>query len=109
MSSTAVLRQIGDEIKKLLEAEFKADQDFPLHNDLLVSPDPPDDTQPQGRVVLWHLYEVRESEFLRNRPGQSVLSPAQPADKSRFVTRLPSLGLDLFYLMAPYTGSTEND
>src|SRR5437868_7057818 len=98
MSSTAVFRQVGDEIKKLLEAEFKADQDFSLHDDLLVSPNPPDETQPQGRVVLWHLYEVRESEFLRNRPSQ-------PAGGRPITMRPAGLGLDLFYLMTPYTGS----
>lgn len=93
MSSPAVLLQASNAIADMLQTEI---------GDVMVSLHPPEESPPQNRVLLWWLYEVRESEFWRNRPGQVL--PGRP-----LTTRPAGLGLDLFFLLTPYTGSTDGD
>jgi hypothetical protein len=93
MSSPQVLLQASQAIADMLKADLPGVE---------VSLGPPADTPPANGDLLWWLYEVRESEFLRNRPSQ--LLPARQQ-----ATRPPSLGLELYFLLTAYKGSTEDE
>jgi hypothetical protein len=105
MSSYKVILEVSRLLQGTLWNGFNGNNDLTQYvpnEEAIVLMNPADAAaQANHRVSLW-LYQVQESEFLRNQPPLRV---PQHDDQIQF----PPLVLNLYYLLTPSTNSVEGD